>query len=377
MSEKQVTELLGSAVASPGPDRLDVEAMVRGGVQRRRRRMLGTLAAVAAVLVVITAVAVTARPVGDVPLLDQPAPTASPTALPLPTSDWRSGDAARAALFAGVLALDSSGCITGPDGVVLVWPAGFSAVRDGTGAVVKDGAGVTVARVGQAISLGGGYGGNPGGPCLEGGGEAFFVEQAPPYETQAPARTVVVPDLVGLSKEQALATMDAVGLEAATLTAAESTDADVDTVRTQSPAAGSVVATGSSIDLAVGQGEGTFAGLRGTPLPEGTTCDTAPSTLEAVPIEPIPGNAVSVTVCPGPGESRRPVVFGPQDVLSILPVLEAPDEVLATPVPCPASPVRPWSVLVETDRGVFSAHLPRLGCGQVQPKVADALGLAS
>lgn len=171
--------------------------------------------------------------------------------------------------------------------------------------------------------------------------------------------------------------LEELGLEAGSLTAAESTDAQLDTVVAQQPAAGSVVAAGSSIDLAVGQGAGTFEGLRGTPLPAGTTCDTVPSTLEAVSIEPIPGNAVSVTVCPGPGESRSPVVSGPQDVLSILPVLEAPDEVLATPVPCPASPVRPWTVLVETDRGVFRAHLPRLGCGQVQPKVADALGLAS
>ncbi|MGE3811641.1 MAG: PASTA domain-containing protein [Candidatus Nanopelagicales bacterium] len=369
MSEKQVTELLGSAVASPGPDRLDIDAMVRGGVQRRRRRMLATLAAVAAVLVVVGAVVVTARPSADV--------SPASDVLPLPTSAWRPGDDARAAQLVTTLRLEADGCITAEDGSPLIWPAGYTAERSGSSAVIKDGGGDVVAEVGQEVALGGGYGNGADGQCLSGRGEPYYVEQAPPYATEQPAQTIAVPDLAGLPKAQAVGMLEELGLEPGSLTAAESTDAQLDTVVTQQPAAGSVVAAGSSIDLAVGQGAGTFEGLRGTPLPAGTTCDTVPSTLEAVSIEPIPGNAVSVTVCAGPGESRSPVVFGPQDVLSILPVLEAPDEVLATPVPCPASPVRPWTVLVETDRGVFRAHLPRLGCGQVQPKVADALGLAS
>jgi hypothetical protein len=368
MSESQVKELLGSAVASPAPDRLDVDAMVRGGVRRRRRRMLATLAAVAAVLVVVGAVVVTARPSADVP--------PAGTALPLPTSTWQEGDAGRAALLVTTLRLGADGCIEAEDGTPIIWPAGYTAERaDGT-AVVKDGGGAVVAQAGQEVSLGGGLGLNRGGTCLDGRGDPFYVEDSPPFASDPPAQTIAVPDLTGLPKAQAVSTLEELGLEAGALTAAESTDAQLDTVVAQQPAAGSMVAAGSSIELAVGQGPGTFEGLRGTPLPEGTTCATLPATLEAVSIEPIPGNAVSVTVCPHQGESRSPVVFGPQDVLSILPVLEAPDEVLATPVPCPASPVRPWTVLVETDRGVFSAHLPRLGCGQVQPKAVDALGLA-
>lgn len=372
MSESQVKELLGSAVASPAPDRLDVDAMVRGGVRRRRRRMLGTLAAVAAVLVVVGAVVVTARPSADVP--------PAGNALPLPTSTWQEGGDGMTALLVTTLRLGADGCIEAEDGAPIIWPAGYTAERvDGT-AVVKDGGGEVVAQAGQEVSLGGGYGANPGGPCLDGQGDPYYVNDSPPFTTAPPAQTIAVPDLTGLPVPQAVAMLKELGLKPGELAAITSTGDQVNAVLVQEPAAGSTVAVGSSISLRIGTGPGAAEGLRGfrfadAPLP----CEDAivrAARLDPPGVEPIRGNASRITVCPGQAQGTvEPKVIGPSEVLVAIEALSTPDEVLAEPIPCPTPPAKPL-LLVETDQGIWLAHIPVTGCGAVQPKVADLLGLS-
>ena len=76
------------------------------------------------------------------------------------------------------------GVVTAVDGCILIdnlgtlWPAGFTAVKDGTSITIRDQSGAAVANVGDEISVGGG--GYPDGTFLNGGvcertGEVFVI----------------------------------------------------------------------------------------------------------------------------------------------------------------------------------------------------------
>lgn len=100
--------------------------------------------------------------------------------LDLPTSDWKPGDPSLKAGIHGTLVLDADRCVVlayGSDPSQrdhVVWPAGFTAALDGTGSLVLRGPdGEVVAREGDRIDAGGGYGDGRAGThrCLPAGSE--------------------------------------------------------------------------------------------------------------------------------------------------------------------------------------------------------------
>ena len=115
------------------------------------------------------------------------------TPLPIPTSQWREGEAGAGALLEGVLMLRADRClvVVSPEAeTVIAWPAGFTAVARGNGADVLGGDGAVVARTGEQIALGGGEGSvGITGPCLGGPAPVFAVNQAPPYDRTQPTAT--------------------------------------------------------------------------------------------------------------------------------------------------------------------------------------------
>ncbi len=62
MNETEVKSLFASAVAHPGVDRIDTDAVLRGGRRRRRVRTSATVGSVTAVVVLVASVAFVARP---------------------------------------------------------------------------------------------------------------------------------------------------------------------------------------------------------------------------------------------------------------------------------------------------------------------------
>ena len=84
-------------------------------------------------------------------------PSARVHAFDLPSSGWEVGDGAEQALGGGRLVV-RDGC-TYANGAPVLWPAGFSATQDATGAVTVYGIeGQVVARSGEVFSAGGGFG---------------------------------------------------------------------------------------------------------------------------------------------------------------------------------------------------------------------------
>jgi hypothetical protein len=77
MSDQQVKALLAAAVSSVGPDRLDVDAMVRGGRRRHRIRMVSTAGVAVGVIAVVAGVFFAVRPGGTATVTS---PSASATA---------------------------------------------------------------------------------------------------------------------------------------------------------------------------------------------------------------------------------------------------------------------------------------------------------
>lgn len=98
----------------------------------------------------------------------------------LPTNGWQPGDPSLKARVGGILTLDGDGCVvlasaSAPIDVTHVaWPAGYTAVIDEAGALALRGPdGRVVARQGDRIEAGGGYGDERAGthPCLPAGEE--------------------------------------------------------------------------------------------------------------------------------------------------------------------------------------------------------------
>lgn len=159
-----------------GSPNLVSNAVHTGRVRRRRHRSAAVGAAVAASLGLVIAVPIIQSAMGP----DRPASSvpASVPALPqIVTSSWQRGDSADAAAMKGRLSLSTDGrcLVVGPTGGrLVVWPKGYSVVlRDGQ-VTVLDEAGAEVARVGDVIDAGGGFGDVPANSC--GLGEAFYIQ---------------------------------------------------------------------------------------------------------------------------------------------------------------------------------------------------------
>ena len=184
MSTRQLKDLFEAGLASPAPDTIDVDAAVARGRRRRRTRVGATVLASAAAVVVaglLVAGVLPPRTTGSIAPGDG-------TPLPIPTSQWKDGDAGMAALLTGVLMLRADRClvVVPPEAeteTVIAWPAGFTAVARDGGADVLGVDGSVVARTGEQIALGGGEGlVGVTGPCLGGPASVFAVNAAPPYE---------------------------------------------------------------------------------------------------------------------------------------------------------------------------------------------------
>ncbi len=189
MSGQQLKDLFEAGLAAAAPDTVDVDAAIAAGRRRRRVRVGGTLLASAAVVVVAVLLGTGLFPSRGP---DTTGP-ADGTSLQIPTSQWKDGDAGMTALAQGVLVLRTDGCLVlasdSPE-MVVVWPAGFTAVARDGGAEVLGADGSVVARSGEQISLGGGES-NVGvsGPCLGGPTPIFTVNDAPPYDRNVATAT--------------------------------------------------------------------------------------------------------------------------------------------------------------------------------------------
>lgn len=155
MSTRQLKDLFEAGAASPAADTIDVDAAIARGRRRRRTRVGATVLASAAAVVVaglLVAGVLPPRTTGSVAPGDG-------TALPIPTSQWKEGDAGMAALAQGVLMLRPDRClvlVSDAAEYVIAWPAGFTAVARGGGVDVLGVDGSVVARTGDQIALGGG-----------------------------------------------------------------------------------------------------------------------------------------------------------------------------------------------------------------------------
>ena len=102
--------------------------------------------------------------------------------VPILTSDWEPGDGGDDALLSGELVLGEDGCVRVGDEIV-VWPSGFAAgvdrVDDRDELKLYDGDHTIVARGGDTIEAGGGYGdasGYAGRTCAPDAGDVFLVQ---------------------------------------------------------------------------------------------------------------------------------------------------------------------------------------------------------
>lgn len=132
--------------------------------------------------------------------------------------------------------------------------------------------------------------------------------------------SVPLPDVTGMTVEQATAALEAAGLVLGTVTTENSAEADPNTVIRSNPEKGSGVAPGSSIDLVIASGKVVLPDLRGKPFDEASaelqrlelnvivkTDPTCPA-KEGKPISEMsvaPGlvdqrSAVALTYCDGP-----------------------------------------------------------------------------
>lgn len=185
-----------------------------------------------------------------------------PTATLLVSIGGPSGDQA---LLEGPLSL-SNGCVgigTGDTFTYLIWPAGSTIVSGGGGVTVKDGSGTAVVSLGDTIRMGGGIdslasaeetvvGGIPDG-CREPGVHYWYVGEIELVTSpRSPSEsTVVVPNVIGLSLDDARTTLESSG---SVVGRVEVTTGGytVAAVVEQDPAAGTQVATGSAVDLLTG-----------------------------------------------------------------------------------------------------------------------------
>jgi hypothetical protein len=194
--ERRVRERLASdALAAPERGDLGARARAAAGVRRvRAPRALAVAAAAVAVLAVAAGTTVwwthgsdgpaVVTPAGDGAVPDEPG-----VAVGLPTSGWKPGDVSQQARLTGVVTVDRDGCIfaspatenAGNGKVGLLWPAGFTARREGDGRVsVLDGDGRVILREGDRFRVGGGTGAPGTGPtCLLGTTETWVMQATP------------------------------------------------------------------------------------------------------------------------------------------------------------------------------------------------------
>jgi hypothetical protein len=381
MSDQQIKDIFDTAVAYVAPDRLDVNAMVADGRRRRRIRTSSTLAVAAAVIALVAGILVSSRPHADVVAPVGPTAAAG-VAVPIPTSDWKSGDDGMAALLDTMLTLRADGCLAaeGADGAVIVWPAGYTAERFGPSfVVVRDAGGTAVAQTGVPVSLGGGEGAPATGPCLAPGTTHWNVNQDPPFVTHPSVNLgmVVVPSLIGLGRAEAGQVILETGLttgQASSLTPATAT------VTAQSPAAGLEVVPGTDVRLTFeGTPEPVTVGLRGLVLPA-ETCgvQVAPNSQ----LTPITDPVVRYVVCPpGTGSTARPT-SEPTDVTSgatfetLDRALRLPDVPKTATTGCRLYLEQPIVVVAVTANSAWTVHLPEDGCGHRLPEVNAALAAA-
>jgi len=388
MSDQQVKDLFETAVSTIGPDRLDLDAMVRGGTRRHRIRTVSTMGvAVGSVAVVVgvllallPAVTETALPVGPSPSQRSAGPG---IALSLPTSTWKHGDLGRQALLVATLALSPEGCIVngvGPGATALVWPAGYTAERFGGLAVIRAQGGQIVAQTGQKVGLGGG-GGPASGKCIDGYAGPFYVEQDPPFGTnQATALgKVAVPNLIGLSVADARAIINAVGLTVGPVTTQPDSPAPSGTVTAMAPASATTVPLGTLVDLTVSGGSSSALQtvLRGMVI-SAPTCEAAGSGRPRLDV--IPGQVIRYIVCPpvlnaGTPPTGKPVTVTPDEGKAFTDLdtaLRVPAD--TTPIDvCVTKAELPRVVIAVTSGGAWSASLPVDACGFRLPAIAALL----
>jgi hypothetical protein len=140
------------------------------------------------VLAVVVPVLIAAAGFGVVSLVSAGDETARGVTVRLPVSGWAPGSSGGDALIQGTVRIDADHCVylgteEGAQGtadkVWPVWPAGFRATREGGAVTIFDPDGHAVARSGDTVRMGGGYG--PAGtfqgqPCLPDDGEVAIVQ---------------------------------------------------------------------------------------------------------------------------------------------------------------------------------------------------------
>jgi len=101
----------------------------------------------------------------------------------VPTSHWRPGQPGESALLAGTLSLHQHCLVAevGGSSVLVIWPQGFSGLRQPDGTVqVRNAEGDVAATEGDRLSVGGGAGPVPPGWRCGGLTGAFTVQQELP-----------------------------------------------------------------------------------------------------------------------------------------------------------------------------------------------------
>lgn len=151
--------------ASRAPDSSDVEDRVLRDVTgpsdapRSKHANSGWLASLAAAVTVSLIVAGMVFFFKDTPASERSVSPAGPE-VKLSTGKWRPGDPQMEMGIEGRLALASNGCIhlKGLDGALIdvLWPADYTARRDGATVELIDAKGQVAAEVGQNILTGGG-----------------------------------------------------------------------------------------------------------------------------------------------------------------------------------------------------------------------------
>ncbi len=180
----QTPDLLDRMLADLPVRPAPLDGLLRAGQRARHRRRTAAVAGLAAA----TALGVAGMTIGlggpTDQVADGPAAPSSTRPVDLPTNGWEPGDISELALMSGVLGLDDEGCVVldhagdGPP-TYATWPAGYTAMVDADGAVrLHDAAGDEVARQGQRVRMGGGFGSGTGDPhsCLPSGAEVFHVQ---------------------------------------------------------------------------------------------------------------------------------------------------------------------------------------------------------
>lgn len=161
-----------------------IEGLVAAGRTARHRRQRTIVAGVvAATALVVGGVAFSSAALTSG---DEGPPVAAPSGqlVDLPTNQWRPGQLALEARISGTLGLDENDCVvlyhpSGGARTYASWPAGYTATVEADGVHLFDADDTEVARQGDEVEMGGGYGPAPRDPqpCLPTGqGEVASIQ---------------------------------------------------------------------------------------------------------------------------------------------------------------------------------------------------------